>query len=110
VTRDNDADTATHPRRGVPAGAPVNDSSPGIAARVPSMNRSMVGPQHPSETYRRAIDARRVTQYGGGACTILVRRVDNQVELLFHAALNTGASLSDSQALEVADALRTAAQ
>lgn len=36
------------------------------------LERRPVSPQHPGETYRHAIDARRVTEYGGGACTILV--------------------------------------
>ncbi|MFN2535599.1 MAG: hypothetical protein ABR528_10145 [Pseudonocardiaceae bacterium] len=65
--------------------------------------------QHPGETYRHAVDARRVQQYGGGACTILVRRVGDRIEVLFHAALDTGAALSREQAAELAEALRQAA-
>ena len=64
--------------------------------------------QHPGETYRHAIDARRVTQYGGGACTLLVRRVGESIELLFHASLDTGAALTEGQAAELAEALAQA--
>ncbi len=67
----------------------------------------MINPQHPGETYRRAIDARRVS---GGPCTILVRRVEDRVELLFHAVLDTGASLCQEDAAKVAEALRQAAR
>jgi hypothetical protein len=69
-----------------------------------------MSPQHPGETYRHAIDARRVPKYGGGACTILVRRVGDRVELLFHAALNTGAALTREEAAELSAALREAAR
>ena len=62
--------------------------------------------QHPGESYRHAIGARRA---GGGSCTILIRRTDDQVELLFHADPTTGATLTPAQAQEVADALRQAA-
>jgi hypothetical protein len=65
--------------------------------------------QHPGETYRHAVDGRRVQEYGGGACTILVRRVGDRIEVLFHAALDTGAALSREQAAELAEALRQAA-
>ena len=50
--------------------------------------------QHPGETYRQAIDARRPSEYGGGACTVLVRRVNGTVELLFHADPRTGAVMT----------------
>ena len=65
---------------------------------------------HPSEAYRFALDARRVyTTGGGGRCTVLVRRVGDHVELLFHADPKTGAVLPPRQALELAEALRQAA-
>lgn len=67
-----------------------------------------MSPQHPGETYRYAINARRVTEHGGGSCTILVRRVGDRVELLFHAALNTGAALTSEEAAELSNALRDA--
>lgn len=64
--------------------------------------------QHPGETYRHAIDARRAG--GGGACTILVRRVGDRIELLFHATPGTGATLTSDQATELAEALVQAAR
>lgn len=67
-----------------------------------------MSPQHPGETFRHAIDARRVAEFGGGACTILVRRVGDRVELLFHAALNTGAALTREETSELSAALREA--
>jgi hypothetical protein len=62
-----------------------------------------------NETYRAAIYARRPTALGGGACNLLVRRVDGRVQLLHHAALSTGAELTDAQAVELADCLTPAA-
>jgi hypothetical protein len=56
----------------------------------------------PAETYRAALWARRPPETGGGACTLLVRRVGGRVQLLFHAVLPTGAELTDEQALELA--------
>ena len=67
-----------------------------------------VSRQHPGETYRHAIDARRAG--GGGACTILVRRIGESIELLFHATPATGAALTSAQAEELADALAQAAR
>lgn len=64
----------------------------------------------PRETYRAGIEARRTTEAGGGVCTLLVRRVDGRVELLYHAALSTGAELSDDQAVELAEHLTEAAR
>ena len=73
-----------------------------------------VGPpmsrQHPGESYRHAIDARRPSKYGGGTCTVLVRRIDGRVELLFHACPETGAVMTPAQALEIAAALTEAAK
>jgi hypothetical protein len=66
--------------------------------------------QHPGETYRHAIEARRPREYDGGACTVLVRRVDSTVELLFHADPRTGAVMTSAQAIEVARALTEAAK
>ena len=63
-----------------------------------------------TETYRHAMEARRVSEYGGGACTLLVRRIDGRIKLLFHAALNTGAVLTQEHAVELALALTKAAQ
>ncbi len=61
------------------------------------------------ESYRHAIEARRPSHYGGGACTLLVRRIDGRVELLFHASPETGAILTEGQAVELAQALTAAA-
>lgn len=66
-------------------------------------------PQHPDESYRHAVDARRLTEFGGGACTVLVRCVSDRVELLFHATPQTGAVMTPAQAVEVAQALTEAA-
>ena len=66
--------------------------------------------QHLGETYRRAIDARRPSEYGGGVWTVLVRRVNGTVELLFHADPRTGAVMTPAQAIEVAEALTVAAE
>jgi hypothetical protein len=40
---------------------------------------------------------------------VLVRRVNNQVELLFHASPQTGAVLTPAQAILIAQALTAAA-
>jgi hypothetical protein len=69
-----------------------------------------VSVQHLGETYRRAFDARRPSEYGGGVCTVLVRRVNGTVELLFHADPRTGAVMTPAQAIEVAEALTVAAE
>lgn len=62
------------------------------------------------ETYRHAFEARRVVQHGGGACTILVRRVGGDVQLLFHAVLETGAVLTEQQVTELIQALSAATE
>lgn len=65
----------------------------------------------PVETYRAALEARRpVDTGGGGACTLLVRRVGGRVQLLHHAVLPTGAELTDDQARELAGYLTEAAR
>lgn len=65
--------------------------------------------QHPGESFRHAVTAQRVSRYGGGACTVLVRSIDGRVELAFHADLKTAAVLTPEQAREIAGALTTAA-
>src|SRR5436305_853607 len=62
------------------------------------------------ETYRHVVDAKRPYEFGGGLCNVLIRRVNDHIELLFHADLRTGALLSTEQAVEVAQALTTAAK
>lgn len=62
-----------------------------------------------AETHRFALDARRPSEFGGGTCTVLVRRINNQVELLFHASPQTGAVMTPAQAILIAQALMTAA-
>jgi hypothetical protein len=62
-----------------------------------------------AETHRFALDARRPSEFGGGTCTVLVRRINNQVELLFHASPQTGAVLTPAQAILIAQALTAAA-
>ncbi len=54
-----------------------------------------------TETYRAALEARRPFETGGGACTLIVRRVDGRVQLLHHGVLSTGAELSDYEADEL---------
>lgn len=63
----------------------------------------------PVETYRAAIEARRPADTGGGACTLLVRRVGGRVQLLHHAVPPTGAELTEDQARELAGYLTEAA-
>jgi hypothetical protein len=60
--------------------------------------------------HRHVIDARRPIQYGGGACNLLLRTVDGNVELLFHATPQTGAVLTRAQAVELAQALTVAVE
>lgn len=62
-----------------------------------------------AETHRFALDARRPSEFGGGMCTVLVRRVNNRVELLFHASPQTGAVMTPAEAILIAQALTTAA-
>ncbi len=59
----------------------------------------MTGKQ-PGETYRAVMHARRPGD--GEPCTLIVRRVNGRVELLYHGALSTGATLSDDEADELA--------
>ncbi len=63
-----------------------------------------------TETHRFALDARRPSEFGGGMCTLLVRRVNDRVELLFHASPETGAVMTTAQAVMIAQALTTAAE
>lgn len=63
-----------------------------------------------AETHRFALDARRPSEFGGGLCTVLVRRVNNRVELLFHASPQTGAVMTPAEAILIAQALTTAAE
>lgn len=63
-----------------------------------------------TETYRAAMEARRPAETGGGACTLVVRRIGGRVELLHHGVLSTAAELSDEQARELADYLTNATQ
>jgi hypothetical protein len=62
------------------------------------------------ESHRYAIDAQRPSEYGGGRCTLLVRRLNDQIELLFHATPETGAIMTPAQAVEIAKALTAAAE
>lgn len=62
----------------------------------------------PGETYRAVIAARRPPETGGGACTLLVRRVGGRIQVLYHAVLPTGAELTDDQAIELAGYLTEA--
>lgn len=64
--------------------------------------------QHPGETYRASIQTRRPSEFGGGACYLIVRRIDGRIELIFHGATETAAELTNDQAHEVADCLTTA--
>ncbi len=63
-----------------------------------------------AESYRHALETRRPAGNGGGTCTLLVRRVNGHIELLYHAAVSTGAELSDDQAVELAEHLTRAAR
>lgn len=61
------------------------------------------------EQYRYVVGAKRPYEFGGGFCNVLIRRVNDQVELLFHADPRTGALLTAEQAVEAAQALTRAA-
>jgi hypothetical protein len=61
------------------------------------------------EKYRHVVDAKRPSEFGGGLCNLVIRRVNNHIELLFHADPRTGAALTAEQAVEVAQALTDAA-
>jgi hypothetical protein len=63
-----------------------------------------------NSTHRHVIDARRPIQYGGGACNLLLLSSNDRVELLFHATPQTGAVMTPTQAIELAQALITAAE
>ncbi len=58
------------------------------------------------ESYRRVVDAKRPSEFGGGLCNLLIRRVNNHVELLFHADPRTGAILTQELAVELAQPLQ----
>jgi hypothetical protein len=49
-------------------------------------------------------------EFGGGFCNIVIRRVNDHIELLFHADPRTGALLTTEQAVEMAQALTDAAK
>ncbi len=72
--------------------------------------RLLDDPVKPHESHRHAIDAQRPSEYGGGRCTLLVRRLNDQIELLFHATPETGAIMTPAQAVEMAKALTAAAE
>lgn len=77
-----------------------------MTAREAAMGRTA------DERYRFVIHAQRTdpeTGVRGGACTLLVIRLQNQVLLLHQAALSTGAALTPKQATELSDRLATAA-
>ena len=104
-----------HPlwRLGRPLRAPAADGH--RLAREPlqpdlSGLRPLDHPMKSNESHRHAIDAQRPLEYGGGRCTLLVRRLNDQIELLFHATPETGAIMTPAQALEMAKALTTAAE
>ncbi len=44
------------------------------------------------------LHARRPAETGGGACTLILRRVNGRIELLFHGVLSTGAVPTDDDA------------
>jgi hypothetical protein len=61
------------------------------------------------DKYRHVVEAKRPYEFGGGLCNVLIRRVNDHIELLFHADPRTGALLSREQAVEAAQALTQAA-
>ena len=67
-------------------------------------------PHNRNSQYCHVVDARRPIQYGGGACSVLLCSVDSHVELLFHAAPETGAVMTRAQAVELAQALARSAE
>ncbi len=47
---------------------------------------------------------------GGEACTLIVRRVGNRVQLLHHGVFRTAADLTGAQAVELAGMLTVASE
>ena len=47
---------------------------------------------------------------GGEACTLIVRRVGNRVQLLHHGVFSTAADLTAAQAVELAGMLTAASE
>ena len=73
------------------------------------MTARLVDGDHVESAYH-CVQGRKMRGYGnGGACSILSRRYDDRVELMFHADPSLGAVLTAAQAREVADALYAAA-
>lgn len=101
------------PDHGKAFDGPVPQPHRSVAGERPSA-RGLVsaGLEHPvsAEAHRFAVDARRHSEFGGGMCTVLVRRIDDRVELLFHASPETGAVMTPAQAILMAQALTTAAE
>lgn len=56
-------------------------------------------------TERRTIPARRPPRHGGGACTLLLIRDGDRIELLPHAVDTWAAELDERAATELRDAL-----
>lgn len=58
-----------------------------------------------AQAARRAIEGRRPFRYGGGACTLLLMRCGDQIELLPHATDSWAITLDEAHAVELRDAL-----
>jgi len=62
------------------------------------------------ETYRAHVCAAMPVEAGGEACTLIVRRVGNRVQLLHHGVFRTAADLTGAQAVELAGMLTAASE
>ena len=57
------------------------------------------------EKYRARVLAAMPVEASGEACTLIVRRVGNRVQLLHHGVFRTAADLTGAQAVELAGML-----
>ena len=62
------------------------------------------------ETYRAHVCAAMPVEAGGEACTLIVRRVGNRVQLLHQGVFSTAADLTGAQAVELAGVLTVASE
>ena len=62
------------------------------------------------EQYRAHVLAAMPVEAGGEACTLIVRRVGNRVQLLHHGVFRTAADLTGAQAVELAAMLAAASE
>ena len=69
-----------------------------------------MSPVSDREKYRARVLAVMPVEAGGEACTLIVRRVGNRVQLLHHGVFSTAADLTGAQAVELAGMLTVASE